>query len=231
MNLSLKKLLSQLTALHISKKDDSSKKIDSILNIFVDKVINSTNKEKCLNYIYDKRVNFILIDIECFDSKGIEFIKEVRKNGYSIPILVITENTKTSNLIEAIKLNLVDYLLKPIDNSKFIHSLNQIAKIILNNGDIITTIYNDTKYSYIDKSIVKDTNKQKLTKNESQLLELFLSNRGKIIKYGDIKRVIWTNKEVSDSAFKSLLSRLSNKLGKDVITNSFGVGYGIVNQE
>ena len=47
------------------------------------------------------------------------------------------------------------------------------------------------------------------------------------IKNEDIKRIIWSQKEITDSAFKSLINRLSNKIGKDLISNSFGMGYGI----
>ena len=67
----------------------------------------------------------------------------------------------------------------------------------------------------------------KLTKNESRLIEVFLANKNKYIKNEDIKRIIWSQKEISDSAFKSLINRLSNKIGKDLISNSFGMGYGI----
>jgi DNA-binding response OmpR family regulator len=66
-----------------------------------------------------------------------------------------------------------------------------------------------------------------LTKKESKLFELLLLNKNKIVKIEDIKKHIWIDKEVSDSALKTMFSRLTNKIGKDVITNSFGVGYGI----
>ena len=81
----------------------------------------------------------------------------------------------------------------------------------------------------IDKSITILDKKQSLTKNESRLLELFLINKNKFVKNEDIIKQIWSDKEVSSSAFKSLINRLSNKIGKDTISNSFGIGYGIVN--
>jgi DNA-binding response OmpR family regulator len=230
MNLSLKKILKQLDVLFISEIDNSYKKIENILNIFFKNVLH-TNSLFYAKNVYEKSFpSIIIIDINLKESSGIAFIKELRKKNKSIPIIVITENKETEVLIDAIKLNLIDYLLKPIDINKLVYALNLSAKQILNSGEIKTTIKNDIKYNYLEKSIITPTRKFVLTKNESRLLELFLTNKNKFIQNEDIIKHIWSEKEVSFSAFKSLINRLSNKIGKDIISNSFGIGYGIVDE-
>ena len=229
MNLSLKKILKQLDVLFISEVDSSYKKIENILRLFFKEVLN-TNSLVYANEIYEKSFpSILIIDINLKDSTGLTFIKELRKKNKSMPVIIITENKETDILIEAIKLNLIDYLLKPVDINKLIHALNLSAKNILNSGEIKTIIKNDVIYNYVDKSITILDKKQSLTKNESRLLELFLINKNKFVKNEDIIKQIWSDKEVSSSAFKSLINRLSNKIGKDTISNSFGIGYGIVN--
>ena len=229
MNLSLKKILKQLDVLFISEVDSSYKKIENILRLFFKEVLN-TNSLVYANEIYEKSFpSILIIDINLKDSYGLTFIKELRKKNKSMPIIIITENKETDILIEAINLNLIDYLLKPVDINKLIHALNLSAKNILNSGEIKTIIKNDVIYNYVDKSITILDKKQSLTKNESRLLELFLVNKNKFVKNEDIIKQIWSDKEVSSSAFKSLINRLSNKIGKDTISNSFGIGYGIVN--
>ena len=229
MNLSLKKILKQLDVLFISEVDSSYKKIENILRLFFKEVLH-TNSLIYANEIYEKSFpSILIIDINLKDSTGLTFIKELRKKNKSMPVIIITENKETDILIEAIKLNLIDYLLKPVDINKLIHALNISAKNILNSGEIKTIIKNDIIYNYVDKSITILDKKQSLTKNESRLLELFLINKNKFVKNEDIIKQIWSDKEVSSSAFKSLINRLSNKIGKDTISNSFGIGYGIVN--
>lgn len=229
MNLSLKKILKQLDVLFISEVDSSYKKIENILRLFFKEVLH-TNSLIYANEIYEKSFpSILIIDINLKDSTGLTFIKELRKKNKSMPIIIITENKEIDILIEAIKLNLIDYLLKPVDINKLIHALNLSAKNILNSGEIKTIIKNDVIYNYVDKSITILDKKQSLTKNESRLLELFLINKNKFVKNEDIIKQIWSDKEVSSSAFKSLINRLSNKIGKDTISNSFGIGYGIVN--
>ena len=230
MSMSLKKILKQLTVLHITLIDDSYKKVDNILNVFFNKVVHYEDEILALDYFYSSNPNIIIIDINLKGKNGIEIIKTIRKENKNVPIIVITANKDLNNLLEAIKLNLVEYLIKPLDINKLIYSLNQTAKIVLNSGDIVSNITEDTNYDYVKKSITNKDQTYVLTKNEARLLELFLSNKNKIIKNEEIQRVIWPNKEISNSAFKSLLNRLSNKIGKETITNSFGVGYGLMDK-
>jgi DNA-binding response OmpR family regulator len=231
MNLSLKKILKQLDVLFISEVDSSYKKIENILRLFFKEVLN-TNSLIYANEIYEKSFpSILIIDINLKESSGLSFIKELRKKNKSMPIIIITENKEVDILIEAIKLNLIDYLLKPVDINKLIHALNLSAKNILNSGEIKTIIKNEIIYNYVEKSITILDKKQSLTKNEARLLELFLINKNKFVKNEDIIKQIWSDKEVSTSAFKSLINRLSNKIGKETISNSFGIGYGILNDK
>ena len=230
MNLSLKKLLKQQCVLYITIVNEDSNNLNNILEIFFDKIIYTNNQLDALK-IYERIFpSIIILDIDLKESNGIDLIKIIRKKNKNIPILVITKNKEVSNLIEAVKLNLIDYLLKPIDINKLIFSLNQIAKIILNSGEVTTMIKNEIRYNYVKKSVFIKDKTEILTKTESRLLELLLVNKNKIVSIQEIKRVIWSEKEVSESAFKSLLNRLSKKIGKDTISNSFGIGYGIVNK-
>lgn len=227
MNLSLKKILKQSNVLFISERDTCYQKIQNILEIFFKKVF-YTNSLANANQMYEKHFpNAIVIDINLEDSNGLSFIKDLRKKNKNLPIVIITINKEIDILLEAIKLNLIDYLLKPLDVNKFINALNLCAKKILNNGEILTIINQNIKYNYVDKILIKENLKIVLTKNEGRLLELLLANKNKYTKNDDIKKEIWSQKEVSDSAFKSLMNRLSNKIGKNTIKNSFGIGYAI----
>ena len=227
MNLSLKKILKQSDVLFISEIDDSYKKIENILNIFFKKTFH-TNSIINANQIYEKNFpNAIVIDINLKESNGLTYIKELRKKNKTLPIIVITNNKEINILIEAIKLNLTDYLLKPFDINKFLNTLNSLAKQILNSGEILVLLKQNIKYDYVEKIVNNEGKDIKLTKNESRLLELLLVNKNNYIKNDEIKKQIWSSKEISDSAFKSLMNRLSNKIGKETIENSFGIGYGI----
>lgn len=188
MNLSLKKILKQSDVLFISEVDDSYKKIKSILDIFFRKTL-LTNSLINANQIYEKEFpKIIIIDINLHEANGISFIKELRRKNKNLQIIIITLNKEIDILLEAIKLNLVDYLLKPLDINKLINALNICAKQILNSGEIVTIINQNIKYDYVKKVIINGKIKIDLTKNERRLLELFLENKNDYIKNEDIKK-------------------------------------------
>lgn len=227
MNVSLKDLLKKTNIMYVSENNKLCKKTIGILKLFFNKIHYKDTSYKAITDFTLNDISAIITEIDLIDRNGIDFIKEIRKLNKSIPIIVLTENRKIEVLIEAIKLNLIEYLLKPVDTNKLIFAINKSAKEILNNGEITTKITNKLTYHYLDKKILSENIKIDLTKNEVILIELLLSNKNKIIKNENIKKHIWTNKNVSDSAFKTLFSRLNKKIGKETITNSFGVGYGI----
>lgn len=228
MSISLKKILKNKYVLYISNKDTSYTKIIKVLDIFFKKTL-WTNNQKEANDLYKKEnPRVIITDILLEEYNGFDFIKEIRKKDEKIPIIVISSKKDTTTLIKAIKLNLTDYILKPVDINSLIYALNNSAKKLLNGESHTINISKYKHYNYIDNSLYINKKIVKLTKNEIILLELLLENKNSIVKIQKIKNHIWKDKEVSESAFKSLISRLSNKVGKESITNNFGIGYGII---
>lgn len=227
MNISLNKILKQSNVLYLSSNDKLCKQTVNILKLFFKKIIFRDNIEKAILAFDNIFIHLIITEIDLYESNGIEFIKKIRTINNKIPIIVVTENKNLDVLLEVVKLNLTDYIIKPTDVNKLITSLNISAKKIYNNGDIINIINDNLTYNYLEKSLFLNESVINLTKKESKLFELLLLHKNKIVKIEDIKKHIWIDKEVSDSALKTMFSRLTNKIGKDVITNSFGVGYGI----
>ncbi len=227
MNVSLNKILKQSNVLYLSSNDKLCKQTINILKLFFKKIIFRDNVEKAILAFDNIFIHLIITEIDLYESNGIEFIKKIRSINNKIPIIVITENKSIDVLLEVVKLNLTDYIIKPTDVNKLITSLNISAKKIYNSGEIVNIINDHLTYNYLDKSLLYDNSVINLTKKESKLFELLLLHKNKIVKIEDIKKHIWIDKEVSDSALKTMFSRLTKKIGKDVITNSFGVGYGI----
>lgn len=228
MSISLKKILKNKFILYICNKDTSSEKIIKVLDIFFKKIFITTSYEEALRIYNDEKPSVIITDLKIKDFNGFDFIQNIRKTDHNIPIIVVTSLKDTNTLIKAVKLNLTDYLLKPVDINTLIYALNNSAKKILNGESFEVRIGKEKYYNYFENSIIKKGKLIKLTKNETLLIELLIDNKNKIVRMEKIKNHIWKNKEVSESAFKTLISRLSNKIGKESITNSFGIGYGII---
>lgn len=226
MSKSLKEILKISNLLFVDNEDNNSK-IFTILKLFFAKIDLCSTYEEALKLFSEKTYNTIITEILLNDNSGINLIKKIREKNQTIPIIIISHNKDEKNLFEAIKLNLVDYLVKPVNSNDLIFVLNTVAKKILNNGNITINITNDISYNFLDKQLTTNNKKIALTKNEIKLLELLLLNKDKTVTKNEIEFHIWKDEPISESAFKSLFLRLRNKIGKESIVNNFGVGYSI----
>ena len=162
---------------------------------------------------------------------GIELSKEIRKNNTNIPIILLTAYTETSMLLDATKLKLINYLVKPVVFDDLYDSFVDAVKDI--NIDKTSSvyfqneiIYNQTNSILYEKNIEKD-----LTQSERKLLDYFILHKDRTVSIDEIKLYIWNDSDkATDSAFKSLLNKLRHKIGQDSIKNVSGVGYHLVIQ-
>lgn len=220
-----KKILKELEILYLRKKDSEDEKIKRVVEVFF-KTLHCVSKEdEAWSICKSMRISLILVDVDYKKDDGLGFVKRVRVWDKNLPIIIITQNIQIQNLLGAIKLNLIDYLIKPLDVSAFINALNEAAKVIFSQTKLVTIVPDVLVYNYVHKSLYHKNYPCKLTKNEAKLLEYFLKNPNTLLQKEEIKKAIWQGKDVSLSGFKSLLKRLNDKLGYGVIENSFGIGY------
>lgn len=73
-------------------------------------------------------IDIILTDINMPNVDGIEFMSEVRKNDFDIPILIVTAFNDINQLIKAIKLKVTDYIVKPMQLNTTLKILDRILE-------------------------------------------------------------------------------------------------------
>lgn len=225
MQHSLKDILKNLKVLFVSKKENIDNKEIEVLELFFYKIIIANSSQKAYKNFIEYKPDVIITDIDIENINGISLSKEIRKLNHNIPIIILSKEKDEKYLFEAIRLQVMDYVLRPLQVKDLIYALNQTAKRLVNHGNITIKLSNGNLYDYKDKIITNKNEKIKLTKNEFKLLELLLTNKHRTISKEEIINTLWPNKEITESGFKSLFSRLRIKVGKESIENSFGIGY------
>lgn len=79
----------------------------------VDEIFEAGDGIEGLNVLGSKNVDLILSDINMPNMDGLEFIKQVRANGKSVPIVMITTEGGEDILKEAISSGASDSIKKP----------------------------------------------------------------------------------------------------------------------
>lgn len=220
------------TILYADNDTHTKRILSNYFDKYFDEVLQANNANEALKIYKNKSPNMILLDIDIPNSNGIEIIKKLRKNENKTPIIVLTNNTKTDCLIEAIKLNLVDYLLKPVDSDKFQDAIKRAMKLSLLNKNEIEEIeviqITRTSYWDIKKRLFFYKGKiLELTKNERLLFELLIIKKNEIVQPGEISEHVWNikNDNLNDASIRNLVKRLRKKLPIDIVRSIYGSGY------
>ncbi len=81
----------------------------------------------------DKKPDILLVDITMPEMNGLELTKKIRETDEITPIIVLSAHSHKEFLFEAIKLNLVDYLIKPVNRNEFKSLIESTIEKISNN--------------------------------------------------------------------------------------------------
>lgn len=99
------------------------------------------------NFLKDQQIDLIFLDIEMPQMSGLELIKTLEH-----PPQIILVTSKKEYAVEAFEYNVVDYLVKPVDYSRFLQAVNRIHE----GGELISNSKNsDEIFIKSDSKIVK----------------------------------------------------------------------------
>ena len=69
--------------------------------------------EEALEEIEKRKPDLLFTDISLPSMNGIQFLKELKNRGYSIPVIVVSSDTSPESMRSAFKAGIVDFLTKP----------------------------------------------------------------------------------------------------------------------
>ncbi|MBP4136899.1 MULTISPECIES: LytR/AlgR family response regulator transcription factor [Flavobacterium] len=116
-------------------------------------VINTfSNPIEGLNFLKNNKVDVIFLDINMPVLDGINFIKSLDNP----PLLIIT-SAYSQFAIETYELDVLDYLVKPIEFPRLMKALNKVSKRLENNTQVITENNPESPFIFvkIDKKRMK----------------------------------------------------------------------------
>lgn len=87
-------------------------------------VAKCSNAIEATKILHEQPIDLIFLDIEMPQVDGLSFIKNIEK-----PPKVIITTAYREYALEGHELNVVDYLLKPISNERFLKSINRVLTI------------------------------------------------------------------------------------------------------
>ena len=217
-------ILKNLTVLYAEDDLVIQDSISRILKMFFkDVVIANDGKEAIENY-NNKKIDILILDYVMPNLNGYETAKIVRKKDKKIPILITSAYTDKEKLLNAIELNLIKYIEKPILYDDLIKVFENIIKYMEENNLLKIKLDENIYYSFVDKNIIKNGKKITLTKNEVLFLELLLEKPNHLISKNIIENSVF-KASVDENTLRNMVYRLRKKIDTDTIATIKDLGY------
>lgn len=172
--------------------------------------------------------DIIITDIKMPLLNGLELSRKIRLIDKKTPIIVLSAHTDTPLLIEAIELQLVKYLVKPLQE----YSINEAIALACNAlKDQQSNIHKFDVQTYFDcfnKTLLINDEIVKLTRFELLLLETLVKRSPRTVTYDELQNIIWPDEGLNIDSLRTLVRSLRKKMKIDVIENISGLGYRII---
>ena len=212
--------------------------LSQILHSFdIDIIFKASNSEEALDIVKNNHIDLVFMDINI--QGAIDGIRcaSLLNNEYFLPIIFTTAYADTNTINEANEENIFGYLVKPFQASNVEATLN-VAISNLKRLEKLTNLNSHTKdlnksldlangyiYSLETKTLSLKNTPINLTKKELEVFDILCRNINNNISYAYIKELVWSDKDITDSTIRDVISRIKKKIPHIDIENISNYGY------
>ncbi|RNB89595.1 DNA-binding response regulator [Brevibacillus fluminis] len=191
-----------------------------------------TDGQEAYNLIIDSYYDVLVLDWMMPQKDGVTLCKELREQGYSGAILLLTAKDTLEERIEGLDAGADDYLVKPFEHDELLARLRALSRrnFAPIQEDIIEV--DGIRLNRSKQSITRDGEEIQLTGREFALLDLLVRNRGTVLTRDLILERIWGGDiELASNSVDVYITMLRKKIDapnqKTLIRSIRGVGYVI----
>ncbi|ECP9345993.1 TPA: butyrate response regulator transcription factor BumR [Campylobacter jejuni] len=209
--------------------EDEIKTRESLINVLSErfsKVIGAQNGDEGLKKFKKFKPDLVITDIAMPIMDGLDMAREIKEISDDVPIVVLSAYSEKERLLRSIDIGIDKYLIKPVDIEELFKVLDYLIgeKIEAN---MLVKISEEYQFNKSKRTLIYNGEEIVLTKKELAFISLLLKQPGALVLHEDIKKNVWIGEHVSDTAVRTFIKRVRDKVGEDFIKNVPSLGYKI----
>jgi DNA-binding response OmpR family regulator len=185
-----------------------------------------------------REYDVILLDIVIPGINGFDLCKKIKTEKPTLPVLMLTTLSTTSDKVAGFDSGADDYLLKPFEFAELTARLKALARRSLSGSTNYGVVFRfeDLRLD-MEKKIARRSEKAiKLSAKEFALLEYFMKNPGRVISRAELAEKVWDLKfETGTNVVEVYINMLRNKIDKGfepkLLHTRIGLGYVLTKDE
>ncbi|MCZ2127324.1 MAG: response regulator transcription factor [Anaerolineales bacterium] len=206
-------------------------------------VVSVSNGQAAVEHIRTRAVDLMIVDLRMPGMDGLEVIQVVNQTSPDTEIILLTAYASTESAIQALRLRIHDYLLKPASPTQILASVRKglerrerSRSAGAAGGESAQDVYALKDGCEVDlaRRQIKWKNKiESLTPAEGRLLRILMENKKKVFSHRELVLLVQgydTSQREAPEILRPLVSRLRHKLEifpalADKVVSVRGTGY------
>lgn len=217
----------QYTLLYIEDEAPIRMVTAMFLEPYFKEIIEASNGLEAIEMYKEHQPDVIMTDIEMPKMNGLEFCRAIRKEDKTTPIIITTAYTCVEYLLEAVSLNLIKYLGKPLKEEEIMEALKICFEQLESANPSVVQLTKELFYDSFNQSLSKKEKLISLPLAQQMLLDILIKNQNRVVSYVEIEHEIWYNKVMTSDSLRTLVRKVRKVVGKEVIENISKTGYKI----
>jgi len=172
-------------------------------------------------------VDLVVLDLRLPDGFGLDLCREMRAQGSTIPILVLTASAQVSLRVKGLDAGADDFMAKPFAIAELRARVRALGRRGAVSRDLVYR-FDDVQLDFTGRAAMRGGERIAVTAKEWSILEMLANHAGRFVSRSDLLEGVWG--DASESAVGSLqvlVARLRRKLGADLIQTLRGEGYSL----
>lgn len=179
--------------------------------------------------------DLIITDINMPGMDGLSLVEKIREFDKDLPIIIVSAHSEKEKLLRAVKLNLTDYIIKPIER-KTLKTL--IKKAFTEDETVeravkIVPLGEGFAFDHANKMLYRHESRVELTKHQRLLIDILVQQKNQVVSGTDIFFHVQDDYtlEYNSAAVRNLVKKIRKIFPDEMIKNVYGSGYTLIVQE
>ena len=146
--------------------------------------------QEALDYILGERYDGILLDIMMPKMDGISVLTEIRRQGITTPVMMLTAKAEVRDRVEGLEKGADDYLPKPFAMAELVARVRALTR---RSGGYIPDVLTlgNTSLDRANYELRCGEETVRLSKKEFQMMEMLLCSQGRLLSTEQLMNRIW----------------------------------------
>lgn len=195
--------------------EDERNLADAICRILEDEGYNAEaayDGKAGLAYAESCMYDAAILDVMLPGMDGFEIVRELRRAGSELPVMMLTAKTSTADKVEGLDCGADDYMTKPFEAPEL---LARVRALTRRKGEMVidTLTFGDLTLDLSSHDLVFGEQSVHLSKREFDVLQMLMKGTNRIVSKQDLLTRVWgTDADASENSVEAYVSFLRKKI-------------------